>query len=92
MSRYSLRRERDGAGDSGPMSQGIRFMDHGGYLIEDNARPRIGYAMRVGSLYGRTYAAQDWWQTTIIIEILEDTTHFVRFRTDNSVYEWRDDV
>jgi hypothetical protein len=55
---------------------------------EHNARPRVGVAMRVGSHYARTYDAQDWWQTTLITEILEESDEVVRFRTGNSVYEW----
>ena len=55
--------------------------------------------MIVGSPYARSYSAQDWWQTTIITEILEERTEeggieYVRFRTGNfktgnSEYEWR---
>ena len=59
-----------------------------------NARPQIGASMRVGSITGRTYSAQDWWQTTLITEILEerteeDGTEYVRFKTGNSEYEWK---
>jgi len=85
---YSLTRERDGAGDSGHMSMAIWY--EGGELQhEHNARPKIGVAMQVGSLYARTYQHQDWWQTTFITEILEETENYVKFRTGNSVYEWR---
>lgn len=85
---YSLRRESDGAGDSGGMSIALSY-DATGLVIEDNARPRVGVAMRVGSHFARTYNAQDWWQTTLITEILEESEEVVRFRTSNSVYEWR---
>ena len=59
-----------------------------------NARPQLGVSMRVGSITGRTYSAQDWWQTTLITEILEerteeDGTEYVRFKTGNSEYEWK---
>ena len=59
-----------------------------------NARPQLGASMRVGSITGRTYSAQDWWQTTLITEILEerteeDGTEYVRFKTGNSEYEWK---
>jgi hypothetical protein len=58
-----------------------------------NARPQLGASMRVGSISGRSYSAQDWWQTTLITEILEerteeDGTEYVRFKTSNSEYEW----
>lgn len=83
---YSLRRLSDGAGDSGPMSLAIgpRLGD-----VKDNARPEVGYAMRVGSFHARTNQLYDWWQTTLITEIIEDTPDKVIFRTGNSIYEWK---
>ena len=96
--RYSLRRTRDGAGDSGMMSQLIipTFdMDTGKIVskeIKENARPEVGGAMVVGSPFARSFSAQDWWQTTIITEILEERKteegEYVRFKTGNSEYEW----
>ena len=92
---YSLRRTRDGAGDSGLMSMALwpAPESESGVTTEDNARPRVGVAMRVGSHYARSYSHQDWWQTTVITEILEerteeDGTEYVRFKTGNSEYEW----
>lgn len=96
---YSLRRTRDGAGDSGQMSQAIFpvFDQDTGKIVDkevqENARPQVGAVMVVGSHYGRSYSAQDWWQTTLITEILEerseDGTEYVRFKTGNSEYEWK---
>ena len=92
---YSMYRMSDHAGDSGPMSMAIVPKPEGGYPdTEDNARPRVGVAMRVGSIYARSFSHQDWWQTTVITEILEDRTEedgseYVRFKTGNSEYEWR---
>ncbi len=86
---YSLRRESDGAGDAGGMSLALWMGEDGQLKEEYNARPRVGVAMRVGSMFTRTYDPQDWWQTTIITEILEETENYVKFRTTNSIYEWR---
>lgn len=86
--RYAMYRERDGAGDSGGMSTALWQSEDGQIRVEHNARPRVGVAMRVGSIYARTMQAQDWWQTTLITEILESRENFVRFRTTNSVYTW----
>ena len=97
---YSLRRTRDGAGDSGQMSQAVFpvFDQDTGKMIDkeirENARPQVGAAMVVGSHYGRSYSAQDWWQTTLITEIVEERTEedgaeYVRFKTGNSEYEWK---
>jgi hypothetical protein len=97
---YSLRRTRDGAGDSGGMSlaQIPTYDQDTGEIVDieyiHEARPQIGASMRVGSISGRSFVAQDWWQTTLITEILEerteeDGTEYVRFKTGNSEYEWR---
>ncbi len=97
--RYSLERESDGAGDRGGMSDAItpiwdenhKLIDK---IIENNARPKVGAVMRVGSIYARSYDHHDWWMTTPITEILEerteeDGTEYVRFKTRNSIYIWR---
>jgi hypothetical protein len=85
---YSLRRESDGAGDSGPMSLALWLDEKGDLRQEYNARPRVGVAIRVGTVFARSYQAQDWWQTSTITEILEESENYVRFRTGNSIYEW----
>ncbi len=87
---YSLRRTRDGAGDSGPMSDAITFdPTTGERTYEHNSRPKVGACMKVGSPYVRSFVAQDWWMTTPITEILEDEEDYVRFKTGNSEYEWK---
>ena len=97
---YSLYRISDGAGDSGGMSlaQIPTYDQDTGKMVSveqiHNARPQLGASMRVGSIGSRTYDANDWWQTTLITEILEertgeDGTEYVRFKTTNSIYEWR---
>lgn len=89
MSIYTLRRESDGAGDSGRMSMAIWYDTKDSVTNhEHGARPQVGVAMRVGSHFAGTFTAQDWWQTTRVTEILEDTPTLVRFRTTNSVYTW----
>lgn len=91
---YSLYRTSDGAGDSGTMSTAywLNKEDERGYSHEDNAEPRVGVSMRVGSSYGRSYSSQDWWQTTMITEILETREtpdgKYIRFKTWKSEYEW----
>ena len=84
---YSLRRERDGAGDSGPAST-IYWIEDNKIKHENFAKPRVGCVVEVGSLTGRSYAAQDYWRTTMITEILEETESRVRFKTKNSTYVW----
>lgn len=84
--RYMLVREGDGAGDSGPMCQ---ILDRESYTpIEGETRPRVGCGVRVGSPFARTFAS-DWWQTTVVTEILEEREDYIRFKTRNSIYVWR---
>lgn len=90
---YSLFRISDRAGDSGNMSTSYRKINND-LEIKENARPEIGMVMRVGSHYSRSYSHQDYWQTTEITEIIEDKneidgSEYVKFRTKNSIYEWR---
>ena len=92
---YSLYRTRDNAGDSGPMCVGLVpiYGEDGEFItteFENNARPRVGIAMRVGSIVGRGYSVQDWWQTTVITEIIKDEPEEVHFRTGNSEYIWKE--
>ena len=84
---YALARVTDGAGDSGNMSQALRVVD--GELENGGDRPKVGYAMRVGSSYARTYETHDYWTTTYVQEILEERDDYVKFRTNNSIYEWK---
>lgn len=85
---YLLERESDGAGDSGPMSEILEFTSDG-LIRTDKVRPEVGYHVRVGAPYTRSYQDRDHWTTTEVTEILEDREGFVRFRTRNSVYIWR---
>jgi len=84
---YSLRRERDGVGDSGTMSTAL-WVENNEVKYEYHSRPRVGVAMRVGSFTTRSHQYQDYWQTTVITEIIEERENYVRFRTTNSIYEW----
>jgi hypothetical protein len=89
--RYSLIRE-DGAGDSGPMCQ---ILDPESYRPVDGDYPRLGFGVRVGSYYARSYSGQDYWQTTPVTEIIEEWIDnegysHVKFKTKNSVYTWKE--
>ena len=80
----------DGRGDAGAMSMALHVGDDGNVVYEHNVRPRVGVAMRVGSLAGRTYSSQDYWQTSLITEIIEDTEDQVVFNTrSGSTYTWK---
>jgi len=86
---YSLRKvDSPNVGDSGSMSMLI-WIENDEVKYEHNARPKVGCSIRVGSTYARTFSAQDWWQTSLIQEILVDEPEYVKFKTLNSVYEWK---
>lgn len=72
-------------GDSGPMSRRV-WPDR---RDDPNPRPTVGACIMVGSINGRSYAAQDWWRTSIVTEILVDEPDYMKIKTMNSVYEWR---
>lgn len=87
---YNLRRVRDGAGDSGGMSRSYYYKLDG--IRDDGHIPIVGNHQQVGSLNTRAYSGQDYWTTTPVTEILEeikgDDSHYIKFRTRNSDYEW----
>ena len=77
-------------GDSGGMSMIIRRQKYPPFETEykHNARPEVGWVIRVGSLYARSYSEQDWWQTSTITKIIKDDGNRVEFQTLNSKYVW----
>lgn len=99
---FKLTRERDGAGDSGPMLLLIKcFKNKEGFwepckipnkegfpelIYEHGIKPKIGYCVRVGSIIARSYQMQDYWTTTPVEEILEEGKEYIKFRTTNSIY------
>lgn len=95
---YTLKRVSDGAGDSGNMSDSYKTDPSltPSQRVTHNAEPTIGEALMVGSSFTRSYQMQDWWCTTPVTEIISnlllkdnhDEYRQVRFKTQNSEYEW----
>lgn len=89
---YSLQKVDGTSGDSGQMSL-LVWEENGEVKYEHNASPRVGCIIRVGSVFGRSYSSQDYWQTSVIEEILDkwndDDKECVRFKTKNSIYIWK---
>lgn len=83
--RYYLYRE-DGEGDSGGMS--MTFLSGADVEIKHDARPEVGRQIRVGSISARSYQYQDWWQTSPILEIIDDMPDKVVFKTRSATYTW----
>jgi len=84
-----LYRISDGAGDSGSASFALGLNDEGTEVVVKGYRPIVGCLMQVGSVTARSYSAQDYWTTSKVTEILEETEDYVKFKTENSIYEWR---
>ena len=89
---YNLYRIPDEKGDTGGSSKAIAWNEDGTLKDVIDYKPIVGCSMQVGSVTARSYSNQDWWMTTEVTEILEeiknDDTHYIRFKTGNSEYEW----
>lgn len=92
---FSLRRENDGEGDSGPLLISYRLPKtkkewRENSLIKQgkNGEIHLDCHIQCGSFYARTYNPQDYWMTTRVVEILFVNTKRteVKFKTQNSIY------
>lgn len=86
---------RTNVGDSGKLFEMYKLDINSEQVIkhDDPIKPEIGYAVRVGSLFARSYSNQDYWTTTPVTQILEEKTFEdgaieMKFKTRNSVYLW----
>jgi hypothetical protein len=73
--------------DGGSRCEAIRWNEDGTFKEFAGNRPIEGCSMRVGSINARSYANQDWWLTTPVTKILEETDKYVLFETENSTYK-----
>lgn len=89
----TLRRKRDGAGDSGTRVEAIAWNDDGTFKEVVDNKPVIGCSILVGSVTARSYSNQDYWLTTPVTEIIKEEKDGdgklkrVEFKTGNSEYE-----
>jgi len=49
--------------------------------------PIVGCSLLVGSVTARSYSDRDYWLTTEITEIIEETNEHILFKTLNSTYK-----
>jgi len=88
----TLKRIPDGKGDSGARVEAIEWNDDNSFKQIKGNRPLVGCALLVGSVSARSYSSKDYWLTTVITEILEeredDNGLYVKFKTENSIYEF----
>lgn len=83
-----LIRVSDGEGECGARSEAIAWNEDGTFKEIVSHKPTIGCSMLVGSVTARSYSNRDYWLTTVVTEILEETEDYVKFKTENSIYEW----
>lgn len=76
-------------GDSGGRSEAILWKEDGSFDKVVGNRPVVGCSMLVGSITARSMQWQDYWLTTPVLEILEERDDYVKFKTKNTVYEWK---
>ena len=84
---YSLDKTK---GDSGSRSEAISWNEDGSFKEVVGRRPVVGCSMLVGALGTRSFQDQDYWLTTPVILILEESENYVKFKTQNTIYEWKD--
>ena len=49
--------------------------------------PIVGCSLLVGSVTARSYSNQDYWLTTPVTKIIEETNEHILFETENSKYK-----
>lgn len=82
----TLRRLSDSKGDSGSRVEAIEWNDDGTFKQVKDNKPIVGCSLLVGSVTARSYSTQDYWLTTPVTEIIEETKEYVKFKTGNSEY------
>jgi hypothetical protein len=73
--------------DGGAMCDAIRWNEDDTFKEVAGHKPIVGCSLMVGSIRARSYADQDYWLTTTVTKILEETEDYVIFETENSIYK-----
>lgn len=87
-----LKRMSDGEGFSGSITYAIKYREDKSYQKVGNGEPIIGCYFFAGTTTASTYS-RDYWITSKVTEIIdmkkneEGKLEYVKFRTENSIYE-----
>jgi len=73
--------------DGGARVEAIAWDKDGKFNEVKGHEPIVGCALLVGSVTARSYSDQDYWLTTPITEIVEETNEHILFNTGNSKYK-----
>jgi hypothetical protein len=79
--KYKIIRERDGLTKTSNEIKWLEFETDGRFK-SSHPEPKVNRALMMG-FSGLTYI----WMTTLITEIIESKEDYVKFKTENSVYE-----
>ena len=79
--KFKLVRERDGLTKTSKQVTWLEFDENGKYKNDYN-RPAIGRSLLM-SPFNQFFT----WQTTLVTEIVEQRDDYIKFNTENSVYE-----
>ena len=72
--------------EGGSLCESIAWNEDGTFKEVVGSKPVVGCSMKVGSPFARTYG-NDWWLTTPVTKIIEETDKFCIFETENSTYK-----
>jgi len=74
--------------EGGSRCEAIRWKDDAdNTLVIEGHEPIVGCSLLVGSVTARSYSSRDWWMTTTITKIIEETNEYILFETINSKYK-----
>ena len=73
--------------EGGARVDAIKWTEDGKFDTIKGHEPIVGCALLVGSVTARSYSDSDYWVTTPITEIVEETNEHVLFKTLNSTYK-----
>jgi hypothetical protein len=73
--------------ESGPMCNAVSWNEDGSFKGVVGHEPTIGCSLIVGSMTARSYSDSDYWMTTTITKIIEQTDEHWIFETENSTYK-----
>jgi len=73
--------------EGGARVEAIEWTEDGKFKEVKGHEPIVGCALLVGSVTARSYSDRDYWLTTPITEIVEETDEHILFKTENSTYK-----
>lgn len=73
--------------DGGAMCDAIAWNEDKTFKEVAGHKPIVGCSMMVGSFRARSFADQDYWLTTPVTKIVEETEKYCIFETENSTYK-----